>query len=118
VMQRTPAWAFRWVDVGGPWCWTRLSGDEHALVVERLKRFESMTWGEIEGGEHHLVGVDRCSRKARERLAELRHDDAERLFSLRVTGRKRVYGLRDEHVLCFLWWDPEHEVFPSVRKHT
>jgi hypothetical protein len=117
VLRQRPLWAFRFADVGGPWCWCTLGGSEHAEVLDRLKRFESMTWGEIEGGEHHFVSVSGCCRKAQIRLAELRHDDAGQLFPPRITGRKRIHGFRHEHVPSFLWWDREHEVYPSVKKH-
>ncbi|HET7463952.1 MAG TPA: hypothetical protein VFJ82_22035 [Longimicrobium sp.] len=118
VLRNRPPWAFRIVDLGGPWCWSALSGGDLAQVLQRLKQLESMTWGEIEGGEHHFVDVAGCSKQARDRLQELKHDDTPALFSLRVTGRRRIYGMRNEHVLGFLWWDPEHEVYPSRKKHT
>jgi hypothetical protein len=118
VPRRTPLWAFRFIDLGGPWCWSALSGGDLAQVLQRLKLLESMTWAEIEGAEHHFVDVGGCSKRARDRLQELKHDDTPALFSLRVTGRRRIYGIRNENVLSFLWWDPEHEVFPSQKKHT
>ena len=36
-----------------------------------------------------------------------------RLFSVRLTGRIRLWGLRDVSILRVLWWDPEHTVCPS-----
>lgn len=118
VVRRTPLWAFRIVDVGGPWCWSALGGSELAQVLQRLKQLESMSWAEIEGPEHHFVDVPGCCKQARDRLRELRHDDVPALFSIRVTGRRRIYGVRNEHVLSLLWWDPEHQVYPSPKKHT
>jgi len=118
VLRTKPLWAFRIIDLGGPWCWRALGGDGLVEVLGRLKQLESMTWGEIEGAEHHFVGVGGCCKKARDRLAELRHDDTDALFSVRVTGRKCIYGIRDGGVLSILWWDPEHEVYPAPKKHT
>jgi len=44
-------------------------------------------------------------------------DDAvEDLFSLRLTGKKRLWGIRDRHVFKVFWWDPEHGVCPSELK--
>lgn len=115
--RRTPLWAFRIIGVGGPWCWSALSGNDLAQVLQRLKQLESMTWGEVEGGEHRFVDVAGCSKQARDRLQEWKHDDTPSLFSLRVTGRRRIYGIRDENVFSFLLWDPEHEVYPARKKH-
>lgn len=107
------------MDLGGPWCWTALGGALLGEVLARFRDYESMTWEQIDGptGSH---GVEpwKLSREAQLRLAAIRQDDASELFSLRITGRRRVWGILDEHVLRLLWWDPEHQVCPSARKHT
>ena len=41
-----------------------------------------------------------------------------RLVLRRISGPGRVWGIREEHVLDLLWWDPRHEVCPSPKKHT
>lgn len=116
---RHPLWAFRIVDLGGPWCWTVLGGTLLGEVLARFRDYESMTWEQIDGptGSH---GVEpwKLSQQAQVRLAAIRQDDAGELFSLRITGRRRVWGILDEHVLRILWWDPEHQVCPSPKRHT
>jgi hypothetical protein len=116
---RNPVWAFRIVDLDGPWCWSALGGVGLTEVPARFRDYESMTWEQIDGptGSH---GVEpwKLSRQAQARLTELRQDDASELFSLRIAGRRRVWGILDEHVLRILRWDPEHQVCPSPRKHT
>lgn len=88
-------------------------------VLAKLRDFESMTWLEIDGPTgSHGVPLHRLSKPAQQRLTELRQDDAAELFSLRITGKRRVWGILDEHVLRILWWDPEHQVCPSLKKHT
>jgi hypothetical protein len=116
---RTPVWAFRIVDIGGPWCWTRMSARDAEAVLRRLGSFETMTWREIDGrtGSHGVDFVD-LAKEARRRLEEIEQDDAAEYFSLRIDGPGRVWGIRDEHVLKVLWWDPAHEVCPSSLKHT
>jgi hypothetical protein len=119
VPSQTPLWAFRVVDLGGRWCWSALQRDDILLVFDKLKSYESMAWAQIEGPTgSHFVEVHKLSKPARERLVEIRQDDVDLLFSLRITGRQRVWGIRDGHVLRLLWWDPEHEVCPSHLKHT
>jgi len=116
---RTPLWAFRVADLGGPWCWTRMDGAGQREVVERLARFETMTWREIDGPTgSHAVEVERLAKPARDRLMAIQQDDVEQPFSLRITGERRVWGILDEHVLKILWWDPHHQVCPAPRKHT
>lgn len=116
---RNPVWAFRIVDTQGPWGWSRMDGQRLGEVLERFKAFESMTWQEIDGPTGgHGVEVSQLCKEAQNRLAEIRQDDADVLFSLRLTGKRRVWGILEEHVYKVLWWDPEHEVCPSKLKHT
>ena len=119
VAGSTPLWAYRLVDLGGPWCWTALDRDGLRDVLGRLRDYESMTWAEIEGPSgSHFVSLGSLARRARERLLEIGQDDVDALFSLRISGRQRVWGIRADRVLRFLWWDPIHEVCPSPKKHT
>ena len=90
----------------------------HRGLVDRLQSFESMTWREIErDGKHHPMSHVAISAKARRRLAELPHVDPELLYSLRITQRRRLWGIRQGRVFRILWWDPEHTVYPMDIKN-
>ncbi len=115
---RFPLWAFRIVDLGGPWCWSALGGPELRTVLQRLKEFESMTWQAIADTGSHSIDVDRLAKPARARLVEIQQDDVDQVYSLRCTGRRRIFGIREGGVLRILWWDSEHEVCPAPLKHT
>jgi hypothetical protein len=85
----------------------------------KLKSFESMTWQEIEGPSgSHFIEVSQCAKDARDRLRALQYDDIDMLFSLRISGRARVFGIRERRILRILWWDPEHQICPSAKRHT
>ncbi len=114
-----PLWAFRSLDLQGPWCWAQMATTTLLEVMERLKNFENMTWVEIEQRSgSHFVDRDSLIKAANDRLAEIRQDDVDSLFSLRINGKARIWGIRDEHILRVLWWDPEHQVCPSLKKNT
>jgi len=36
------------------------------------------------------------------------------LVSLRLSGKERVWGILQENALLLLWWDPGHEICPSI----
>lgn len=114
----TPAWNFHLMDFDGPW--SPVSMDQRLLVyvIRKLSEYESMTWGAIEGAHSHAIDVWQIGKQAQNRLIELRQDDIEELFSLRLSGRERVWGIRDGRILKLLWWDPEHQVYPVRKKHT
>ena len=114
-----PSWQISRIDQEGPWGWNNIGADEFENeVIPKIKNFESNTWGQILGDKSHEVSVNDISRDAYKRLVQLNLEDIESLVSLRLTGRKRIWGIRNVAVFKFLWWDPEHAVYPSNLKHT
>ncbi|MEM9019318.1 MAG: hypothetical protein AAGC44_02045 [Planctomycetota bacterium] len=67
---------------------------------------------------HHEISLDRLSREACKRLEQLAFDDLDSLFSMRLSAKKRLFGVRKEPYFYVLWWDPDHKVCPSKKKHT
>lgn len=120
--QSNPVWSIRLFDIDGPWgkSRVRLSEELWDVLFSKLRDYESMKWGEILQNRdyNHAVPVDQLIKQARDRLAALKQDDLDELFRLRLSGTARVWGIRDRDVLKLLWWDPDHEVCPSVKKHT
>lgn len=118
-----PALPFSWsvtsADFKGPFGWhvtdTKLIFDD---VIPRLKSFETMTWAQVDGpsGSHFIEHGDLC-KEAQDRLGELGRE-VDQMFSLRVTGAKRIYGIREGAILEILWWDPDHLICPAPKKHT
>jgi hypothetical protein len=101
--------------------WHRLDPGTLHEIRSKLRSFESMTWHEIlvDGkNRHHSIQTKKLVPRARTRLAEVKLDDLDELVSLALTGTQRIFGIRDHGVLKLLWWDPEHKICPSVKKHT
>lgn len=121
VQKRRPVWRFTDLDDEGPWT---LSGCSHADLPDifaKLRTFETMTIGEIfaPGSEHgKTYSTAELPRPAQKRLEEIQKDDETAVSRLRFSGQKRFYGILREHVFHVLWWDPEHTVFPSMKKNT
>lgn len=113
---QNPSWTFRRVDEKWSWkgCgWCNANEAELRGLLKRLQGLESMTWMEVrKDGESHPVELHRLAKDARDRLQEIKADDNDTLFSLRITGRRRIWGIRDRSTLQILWWDPEHQVCP------
>jgi hypothetical protein len=116
-----PAWKFALFDPEGPF------GDGHDKlarsnvideILPRLRDFESMSWTEIMQGGSHSISFYNLCKEARNRLEARSLDDNDEVFSLRLTGRKRIIGIRQNHCLQILWWDPEHQVCPATLRHT
>lgn len=113
----TPSWRFSTVDRTGPFAWPE-STDIEMQIVEKLRQFDSMRWHDIEGENHHSIDVGSLSRNARSRLSAINQDDVDEVFSFHFSGKRRIIGIRDRNVVKLLWWDPDHLVCPSTKKHT
>jgi hypothetical protein len=113
-----PSWHFQVIDIGGPWCFKKMGDETFGRVLKALQDFENKKWSEIEGRQNHTIKLDALSNEARNRLIEIDQDDVEEVFSLRVTARERVVGIRSGAILRLLWWDPNHEVCPSELRNT
>jgi len=49
-------------------------------------------------------------------LAEIHQDDIDELFSLRLSSKECLWGILDNHILKILWWNMNHEVWPSKKE--
>jgi hypothetical protein len=114
-----PAWRVGQARRAGEYAWHTLSQDDLHDLHDRLSAFEGMTWQQIQqSAKSHFINVSTISKTAQEDLSSRKLDDVDQVFSLRLTGAKRVFGLLREGVLDILWWDPDHQVCPSNLKHT
>ncbi len=104
-----------------PFGWHEVDEPTLHEIRQKLKWFESMTINQIfveSKHVNHSVTRDKLCAEARKRLIELKLDDQDELHSLHLSGVKRVWGILSENVLTLLWWDPNHQVCPSYKKHT
>jgi hypothetical protein len=113
------AWRFSSADRGGPFAWSEIEGRaEIAEVIKKLSFFETMTESEIRDQGSHTIEIDRLSKPARHRLEQIKLDDLDEVMSFRLMGTQRVFCRIDANIMHVLWWDPNHLVCPSIKKHT
>ena len=84
---------------------------------------ETALWREIlvtDKRRNHASDVVTFCKSARDRLTELALDDRDELTSLRLAGKARVWGFFDalDGAFYVVWFDPNHKVCPSQKKHT
>lgn len=115
------SWHISLIETVGPFGWHVLELEKLLEIRGKLGSFEGKTWNEFlvaEKSHNHTVPVDQLCAQARRRLEEIGQDDVHSLISLRLSGRERIWGIRQQHILKILWWDPDHQVCPSAHKHT
>lgn len=115
--KETPAWQFNRCDREHDlWGWQKLPDEKQIEIIKLLCSYERMTWADLRkqvggrghGTNHHPLPVSSFTKKARDRLQELKLDDYPDLFSLRLQNTVRLYGIKDGRVLKFIWYDPYH----------
>ena len=114
-----PSWRFSFLDQEGPWGWNNIPPEERwDILANKINSQESINWASLKTSGSHNISVEKLSKAAKKRLSEIGYDDIDELFSLRISGKERIWGIRDRYALKILWWDPKHEVYPVQKKHT
>jgi hypothetical protein len=115
-------WRFTHVDHDGPWGFASLGADGWLALLGQLAQFETMTITELfHKGDYPGKSYDPATLpdpRAARRLEAMRLTDMTRISALRTQGRPRLWGFLVGNVFHVVWWDPEHEVWPSTLKHT
>ena len=93
-------------------------------LLKTLLDYENLTWRELanqtsgrnRGTRNHHVKVSEILKEAQRLLRNSFVDDLEEIYSLRITGKVRFYGIIQDSVFHILWYDPKHEIYPTKRR--
>jgi hypothetical protein len=80
------------------------------ISIDAMASVDTVVW-RCRLCDHHSTATTRPT-------AHSEGDDEDQISRLRVTGRGRLYGFRRDERFYALWWDPEHAIYPSPKKHT
>lgn len=117
-------WVFSNVDVDGIFKFDPHREDfDTEDVFDKLIQFSKRTWSELRSethdvgkSKHHFLSDATLSKEAEERIVRLHmEEDRDRIFSLRLTNKIRIIGLRDRERFIVKWYDPNHGFCPSQR---
>lgn len=121
----TPAWMFDKIDRNGKFAFDINRADfEHREFLDKMISYATMTWGQLRQqthddgkSKHHYLDADKISRTAQERLAAMHlEENSDQVYSIALKNKLRIVGLRDKDKFHVLWYDPEHDVYPSTKK--
>jgi hypothetical protein len=113
-----PSWRVSKMEIVDPFGWHQIPADKLHEIRNKLGGFEGQTWCDIiskSQNNHHFMPVTKICVDAQNRLNALHLEDTDALFSLRLSGAERIWGILDNGVLLVLWWDPFHSVYPVPR---
>ena len=122
-LKRHPIWRFGQCDLTNEKWTIRNCQSLYDDIMAKIISYVGMTWAEIQaasggkkkGTNSHFEYISEMTKEAQKRAAEL-HLDVDQLFSLRLTGKERLYGVLDEGIFSVIWYDSEHEIYPSSKK--
>lgn len=90
-------------------------------IDPKLAAWETMTWGKIEqiprgtghGKMHHTMLVSKITEAAQDNLEQHGWGSFNEIFRFRMGNKPRLWGFRELHRFSIVWYDPEHEVYPT-----
>ncbi len=92
-------------------------------AMRKLQHLEGLTWQMIKqqthgtrgkSSSHSLSVADALTAEAQARAQEINLQEDE-LFSLRLSGKQRIIGVRRGSTLEIVWYDRDHKVAKSGR---
>lgn len=119
-----PAWRLSLLDLehDGRWSWN-VTDAALRQIVAFLTQMERLTWTEIRAQltgsrsgshrKHHSIPLEALCSEAQRRLQELGLDEFDELFRFRLNNMTRLWGIVHDSVFYVLWWDPDHQVYPT-----
>ncbi|MGX4686177.1 hypothetical protein JNUCC83_04670 [Vagococcus sp. JNUCC 83] len=124
-LSKNPVWRFKRIDHAHDKWSLKNCCNFNQDILDKLISFEGMTWSQINQqtygkdnkSSNHFIEVEQLDKVAKERLSELKIFDDE-IYSLRLQGEVRLFGLLTNGVYHILWYDSKHEVCKSNKKHT
>ena len=107
------------MDNDGSWSWANMTPAHVKMIAEACAGWQTLRNGEFMNmAGNKPIPVENLCPAAQKRLTEIELDDYDRLWELRLGGTERIWGVLEDAVFYVVWWDPEHEVCPSTKKHT
>lgn len=103
------------LDLGSDWDLEKIEANDFSELLKFLKSISHSTIAELRNSSGHLKTYDNLQAgmnpKAIKRLT-VQYEGQDFVHRLRLSGKKRLYGILDDSVFSILWWDPEHEIWP------
>lgn len=115
----TVLFSFQWFDSGRKWG----SKAKHKFwaIADKLKSSEGRTWAQLSADRNdHYIGLDKFPTKTKKVIVKRGLDEFDGLWSLRITGGCRLWGVRWQESRYFMvvWWDPDHKAYPVNKRYT
>lgn len=119
-------WVFDDIDKDGAFAFDIFKIKENGdlfTIMEKMVNYETMTWNEISKqthdkgkSKHHFLDSEGLSAEAVKRIrAKDQEENSDMIFSFALTNTLRIIGVRDRAFFHVMWYDTNHQFYPSKR---
>ncbi len=125
------SWRFSTLDRAYPQegGWAAVDEADLRRIVDRIAALDDRPPMEVVAGpatsQRHFTVYDQSTidrgftADAKRQLARRERDDATEIARIRIGSAKRLYAVRTRRgVFEMLWWDPNHEIYPTEPRNT
>ena len=117
-MHLKAAWRIRHIQMVTPYGWQEISSEKLVHIQGKLSLFESMTWREIfvdSKKQNHPIDVCDFKCPNARKWMEVNMKGQPTLWTLRLSGRERVWGIFSEGAYQIVFWDPDNKICPTEK---
>lgn len=110
------SWRVKRIQLVDPYGFHEITQEGIGALRARLANFETMTWREIfltAKKQNHSIPVSRLRCERARRWMKENMPDQPELWTLRVSGAQRIWGIFSEGAYQVIFWDPEHLIYPT-----
>jgi len=121
-------WTFDKIDKNGKFAFDINRKDfKLETVFDKMLSYTKMSWLEIKKqthddgkSKHHILkNLNNISKEADERIKSMRFEQySDQIFSFALENKLRIIGIRDGQIFHVIWYDPNHEFYPSNKTNT
>lgn len=120
-------WVFDKPDKNGEFAFdlNKIESDNNLKkIIEKMMMYSTMTWADIKKqthdssgkSKHHFLDMDGMSSSARKRIEVMQCEDySDSIFSFALENKLRIIGIRDNNLFHVIWYDPQHNFYPTKR---
>jgi hypothetical protein len=120
-----PAFSFEFIDRASAHDFNfDISEADSKIIMDFFRDIGNQSWREIRAQttsnnrrtfpKHHAQSTDDVCKDAKDRLAAIGLNEiTDALFRFRLGGKRRLWGFIADGVFHAVWWDPEHQVYPT-----
>lgn len=92
-------------------------------IISKLQDYETMTWQEIEsasggksvghGNNNHFIDIINIPNRYLSMLSfRVIGGEYDKVFSLRLTAKERLFGIVEGAIFYVIWYDKDHSTLP------